>query len=360
MNVTLASKRVYDWLDARLALTPYKAMAEQKTVPMHRHAFWYYLGGIVLMFLLVQVATGALLMVYYVPEIGSAHNSILTINSRVDFGWFIRSLHTWGANLMILALFFHMFSTYLMKAYRPPREITWWSGLVLMGVSFGFGFTGYLLPWDQMAYFATKIGLDIAAAVPLAGDAIADLLRGGPTISQATLSRFFTLHVMVLPLMLLPILGIHLLLVQIHGMSKPEGLQNIPKNSRTEEPFFPTFLLKDLMGWMAVLNLLAILVALFPWGIGAEAQPFKPAPAGIKPEWYFLFLFQFFKVLPGHIGPMEGEQFGMVLFALVLVSLVAIPFWDRGDSPRKSQWATYYGIGLIGAFIVLTVWGYVS
>jgi quinol-cytochrome oxidoreductase complex cytochrome b subunit len=350
-------QKVYHWLDTRLSLTPYREWGQHKTVPVHRQSFWYYLGGIVLVFLLLQFATGVLLMVYYVPEIKSAHLSILNINSQVDFGWFFRSLHSWGANLLVLSAFLHMFSTYFMKAYRPPREITWWSGLLLMGLVFGFGFSGYLLPWDQIAFFATKVGIDIAEQVPLLGEQIALLLRGGSTISQATLSRFFTLHVIVLPLALLPILGLHLMMIQIQGTSEPDWFKKLPPEKQVTEPFFPTFVLKDLMGWMAVVNLLAILVALFPWGVGEEAEPFQPAPPGIKPEWYFLFMFQFFKLLPPHIGPLEGEQFGMLLFGLVILSLILLPFWDSGKSEKRSRWTSIYGIVLVGLFVILTVWG---
>jgi quinol-cytochrome oxidoreductase complex cytochrome b subunit len=184
-------KKLYDWLDARLDLRMYFELGSRKTVPVHRHAVWYYMGGIVLVLLILQIVTGALLMVYYVPDVRSAHASILHLNSQVDFGWFIRSLHSWGANLMILGAFFHLFSTYFMRAYRPPREITWLSGLLLLGLSFGFGFTGYLLPWDEVSFFATKIGVDIAGKTPFIGEGLAMMLRGGPDIGQDTLSRFF-------------------------------------------------------------------------------------------------------------------------------------------------------------------------
>lgn len=352
--------RLFHWLDERLALNTTWKLAKKKTVPLHRQTFWYYMGGIALVFLFSQVVTGVLLMVYYVPEVKSAYTSILNINGLVDFGWFVRSLHSWGANLMILALFAHMFSTYFMKAYRPPREITWWSGLALMGVVFGFGFSGYLLPWDQVSYFATKVGIDIAGKTPLIGEQLALLLRGGPTLSQATLSRFFTLHVVFLPLVIAPLLMLHLYLIQLHGNAAPGWYQKLPPSKQARENFFPTFVLKDMMGWMATLSILAILVSLFPWGLGPEVKPFAPAPAGIKPEWYFLSMFQFFKLLPGHIGPLEGEQVGLMTVGLVGLSLILLPLWDRGDSPVRSRIASVYGIFLLLVFIGLTVWGFVS
>jgi cytochrome b6 len=364
MGKPLSIENLVRWVDTRLDLSGYKKVAEKKVVPVHRQSFWYYLGGIVLLIIVVQFVTGALLMVYYVPEVKSAHRSILALNSQVDFGWFMRSFHSWGANLMILALFFHLFSTYFMKAYRPPREMTWWTGLALFGLAYGFGFTGYLLPWDQVSFFATKIGIDIAATTPVLGDQIALLLRGGETISQATLSRFFTIHVIVLPLLLLPLLGIHLFLVQQLGTSEPEWFQNRRPEGKIYEKFFPDFLLKDFVGWVATLGVIAILVALFPWQLGPEAQPFMPAPAGIKPEWYFLYLFQLLKLLPGHIGPIEGEVAGTMLFGLVVLSLALIPLWDRGGDSgtmaRRGKLASIYGLILVILFVILTIWGFVA
>lgn len=348
------------WLIERLGLAPLIEMALKKQVPVHQHSVWYYLGGIALVLLGVQVVTGLLLMVYYVPEIASAHASILAINTKVAFGWFIRSLHSWGANLMILALFIHLFSTFFMRAYRPPREFTWLTGLALLVLAFGFGFTGYLLPWDEIAFFATKIGLDITSQVPVVGELMATLLRGGETIGQATLSRFFVIHVIVLPLSLLGLLGLHLWLVQSHGISEPPAVKALPVEKKAYEPFFPTFALKDAMIWLLVLNVLAVLVTLFPWGLGPQADAFAPAPAGIKPEWYFLAMFQFLKYIPAHVGPIEGEQAGLLLFMLIGLVFAAAPFIDNGKRPLASTLMGWFGGIVLAGFIVFTLWGFAS
>jgi cytochrome b6 len=354
-------KRLWDWLLERLELGPILYFAQKKEVPVHRYSFWYYMGGIILILLIGQVLSGMLLMVYYIPEIRSAHASILALNSQIDFGWFIRSLHSWGANLMIFFLFAHLFSTYFMKAYRPPRELTWLSGMLLLGLGFGFGFTGYLLPWDSTSFFATKIGLDITAKVPLVGETVAYILRGGTDISQSTLSRFFTIHVMLLPILLLPVLGLHLWIIQAHGMSEPEqGPTTYPSPEEKYEKFFPTFIFKDFMAWVVVLGALAILVALRPWGVGEQADPFAPAPIGIKPEWYFLSMFQFLKLLPPTIGPIEGEQFGILFFGLIGLCLALMPFFDTGASAGRSRAATWFGIILLAGLIIFTIWGLFS
>jgi cytochrome b6 len=313
-----------------------------------------------MMLLAVQFLTGILLMVYYVPDLQAAHASILKINTGVDFGWFIRSMHSWGANLMILALFAHFFSTYFMKAYRAPREITWLSGCILLILIMGFGFTGYLLPWDEVAFFASKIGLDIAGKVPLIGPCLADILRGGAIVGQATISRFFVIHVIVLPLITLAIIGFYLLMVQLHGMSTPQSVLARLKESGQKlatEKFFPEFLLKDLLVWILAFNMLAVLVTFYPWGLGNEADPFAPAPMGIKPEWYFLAVFQFLKILPAQIGPIEGEMFGIVFVGLLVMIMFLVPFWDTGKSKNMDKLATLYGLVLLLAFIGLTIWG---
>lgn len=351
---------LFNWVNDRLALGPIIAFAEKKKVPVHKHSLWYYMGGIALVFLLVQILTGILLMVYYVPSLDAAYASILRINTNIEFGWFVRSLHSWGANLMILALFFHLFSAYFMKAYRKPRELTWLTGLVLLIVAFGFGFTGYLLPWDEVAFFATKIGLDITSKTPLIGEFLAGMLRGGDAVGQATLSRFFVIHVIVLPASIMALLGVHLWLVQGHGMSEPEAVQALPEVKREYEPFVPNFALKDAMIWLLVLNVLATLVTLFPWGLGVQADPFAPAPVGIKPEWYFLGMFQFLKFIPAYVGPIEGEQAGLLFFALIGLGFAAAPFVDTGKNQAISKLFNWFGIAVLIGFIVLTIWGFVA
>lgn len=354
---TLATK-LKNWMLSRLELNPLIAFAQKKTVPVHQNAFWYYMGGIILVLILEQIITGLLLMIYYIPDIRSAHASILSINSQVDFGWFIRSLHSWGANLMVFFVFAHFFSAYFMKAYRPPREITWITGILLLGLVFAFGFTGYLLPWDEVAFFATKIGIDIAQKTPFIGDALANMLRGGTEIGQNTLSRFYAIHIMLLPLLLLPVLGVHLWIIQAHGMSEPGPAKTYEEGE--SEKFFPDFLLKDFMAWILTLNLLAVLVALWPWGSGQEANPFAPAPIGIKPEWYFLAMFQFLKLLPPTVGPIEGEQLGVLFFGLIGLAFLLVPFFDHGRSARNAKIATVFGQIVLLGFVCFTIWGWLS
>jgi cytochrome b6 len=261
---------------------------------------------------------------------------------------------------MIFTVFVHLFSVLLLKAYRPPREITWISGVFLLGLSITFGFTGYLLPWNELAYFATRVGTEIIGVVPLVGSFMLELLRGGPDVSGATLTRFYAIHVALLPAAAALFLGLHLFLVQKHGMSIPDGAEvnNPPRRSM---PFFPNFLLRDLIGWLSAFAILAALAAFFPAELGVKADPFQPAPVGIKPEWYFMFMFQSLKYLPAHILFLEGEAVGVFAFGIAGVLLLLVPFLDRreirGERERLFVWL---GIAAIVYIIVLTILGYTA
>jgi len=346
------------WLDERIGLKDLEKIARKKEIPVHRHTVWYYLGGMTLFLFMVQVSTGILLLLYYRPSAEEAFESIQFLMAEVQFGWLIRSVHAWAANLMIFTLFVHLFSVLLLKAYRPPREVTWFSGVALMGLAMGFGFTGYLLPWNELAYFATKVGTEITGAVPVMGPFLGRLLRGGDDVTGATLTRFYGIHVAVLPALTTLLLGLHLFLVQKHGMSVPPGVDRRDRGNRTM-PFFPNFLLRDVVGWLSALAILAALAAYFPAELGRKADPFAPAPVGIKPEWYFVFMFQTLKYLPSYILRIEGEVVGVVGFGLGGLFLLLIPLLDRKTARGEpSRLFTWIGIAIIVYMVILTYLGY--
>jgi len=328
LNLTLS------YLDIRFKLSEIIQFAKKKTVPEHKHSVWYYFGGICLFLFFIQVITGILLLLYYTPSVDSAHESIQHIMSQVKFGWLIRSVHSWSANILIGAIFIHMFSTFFLKAYRPPRELTWISGFFLLIIFMAFGFSGYLLPWNELSFFATRVGTDIAGTIPLIGKPLKTFILGGPDVSGATISRFFWLHVAILPLVTTIIIGIHILLVQTLGMSKPIGL---PKAQVKEVPFFPNFILKDSLGWMIILVILGILCVFFPWEIGQKADPYVPTPLGIKPEWYFTFMFTTLKIIPSHILFVEGEILAILGFMIGGFLLMAVPFLDRNAAKESKS-----------------------
>ncbi|MBI3189248.1 MAG: cytochrome bc complex cytochrome b subunit [Ignavibacteriales bacterium] len=351
--------KLYAQIDERVHLEDLVQFLGKKYVPIHRHSIWYYFGGVSLFLFIIQVITGILLLLYYKGSEEIAFESIQFITSKVEFGWLIRSMHSWAANLFVLAAMIHMFSVYFEKSYRKPREITWLTGMLMFFLILGFGFSGYLLPWNELAFFATKVGTDIAGVVPVIGEPILMFLRAGENVTGATLSRFFGFHVAVFPGIFTVLLGIHLVLVQRQGMSEPHGFD--PNDGQKTMPFFPNFLLRDLLLWLIVLNILAILAVFFPWELGKKADAFASAPAGIKPEWYFLFTFQTLKYLPAQLWIVDGEVFGIMAFGFAGALWTLVPFWDRKSSRgERNRFINYLGIFAVLYIVVLTILGWVS
>jgi len=349
-------KRAGSYLEARFRYSALVEFGRKKKVPEHRHSFWYYFGGLCLFLFAIQVLTGILLLLYYVPSVDAAHESIRFIMSQAKFGWLIRSVHSWTANILIGVIFIHMFSSFFLKAYRTPRELTWVTGFLLLIIFLAFGFSGYLLPWNELSFFATRVGTDIAGAFPVVGKALKAFLLGGPEVSGATLTRFFWLHVAVLPAAALIVIGLHVLLVQILGMSKPIGV-----GETREIAFYPDFILKDAQVWLLVLAAIGVLCVFFPWEIGQKADPFAPTPVGIKPEWYFTFLFTTLKIVPPHVFSVEGEVLALLAFMLGAFLWMLVPFLDRRASrEQKSPVFSIIGFLILLYIAVMTVWTYLA
>jgi cytochrome b6 len=327
-------------------------------VPQHRYSVFYYLGGMTLFFFVVQVVTGILLLLYYRPGPDDAFESVELLMTRVPFGWLVRSLHSWSANLMVFFAALHLGSVFFLRAYRRPRELTWVSGALLFLLILAFSFSGYLLPWNQLAFFATKVGTDIAGAVPLVGEAALRFLRGGDRVTGATLARFFGWHVCVLPMVTLVLLGVHLALVQVHGMSVSPGAAAESARRRPMR-FLPHFALRDVFGWTLALAVLATLAAVFPWELGEKADPFAPAYKDIRPEWYFVFMFETLKLVPGgEIAGVELEAIPLLVFGLGAALLVLAPFLGR--SARAEQVRIAVGAFVCIYVVGMTAWGYRS
>ena len=362
MAERLMLHRLVAWVDERVDLTEVRHFLAEKYVPVHRHKVWYYLGGMTLFLLGVQLGTGILLLLYYRPSADEAYESVQFIVTRVEFGWLVRNIHSWAANLLIAVAFAHLFSVLFLKAYRKPRELTWISGVFLLFVLMGFGFSGYLLPWNELAFFATKVGTGIPGSLPVIGPGIQRFLRGGDEVTGATLSRFFGLHVAILPALLTALAGLHLLLIQRQGMSVPLSVERAlkPGESLPRMRFVPNYLLRDMVGWYLALAVLAALAAFSPWELGKKADPFAPVPPGIRPEWYFLAAFQTLKLLPSHIAGLEGELIGVIGMGVAAGALVLLPFLDRRSARGEpSVMVTVIGVCALVYLAVLTVVGYV-
>jgi cytochrome b6 len=313
-----------------------------KKVPRHTQSHWYIFGGLTLLFFIIQLVTGVLLLLYYSPTPDSAHESVQFIMTQVPFGWLIRSMHSWSANLMIACVLIHLFSVYFMKAYRRPREMMWFSGVILLMIVLGFGFTGYLLPWDTTAYFATQIGTEIPRSIPVVGEFIVNILRGGEFIAEESLRRLFALHVALLPLISIVVVLIHLVLNQVHGTSTPI----VAKSSRPGIPFYPNYVYRDAISWTAGLIVLSCFILMFPAQLGPKADPLASAPLGIKPEWYFLTLYQTLRFVPAQFLGFNGETIVNLLVMVAGILVFMVPVLDRNaGADRHSPAFTWFGIG---------------
>jgi cytochrome b6 len=353
---------IRQWLDERFGWADLIRPLKKKTVPYHQLSYWYFLGGMTLFLFMVQVTTGILLLLYYRPSATEAFESVQYISTQVRFGWLVRSIHSWSANLMIFTAFAHMFSVLFLRAYRKPRELTWLSGAILLFLVLGFGFSGYLLPWNTLAFFATKVGTEVAGQVPLVGEWIMRFLRGGSEVTGATLTRFFGFHVAVLPGITTVLLGLHIALVQRFGISVPAAVErqwDANPHQRHEMKFFPNFALRELMAWYVALGVLGVLAALFPWGLGTKADPFAPAPAGIKPEWYFLFAFQSLKLIPARVAHMDGEVLGVMAFGIAGLVWMLLPIIETKH--RLSDRAVLlFGVTALAYLGSMTIYGYMA
>jgi cytochrome b6 len=227
--------------------------------------------------------------------------------------------------------------------------------MVLLFLTLMFGFSGYLLPWNELAFFATKVGTDMAGVLPVVGDFIRRFLRGGEEVTGATLTRFFGFHVAVLPGLTTLLLLVHLALVQKWGISSPKRFgDRVPTM-----PFFPDFVLRELIGWYGALGVLGTLAALFPWELGVKADPFASAPAGIRPEWYFLAVFHTLKLIPSKVLVFDGEVLGILAFGMAAIGWMLMPFWDRrSEEEERHRLLTGLGVFVIAYLVVFSALGY--
>ncbi|OAI47698.1 hypothetical protein AYO44_09045 [Planctomycetaceae bacterium SCGC AG-212-F19] len=319
--------------------------------PLPGGARWTAAFGSLLLFAFaLQVVTGILLTTSYAPSVDTAWPSVNYIQEELPLGAFIRALHHWGSSAMIVLLLFHLVQVFVWGAYKKPREFTWMVGVLLLFCVLGLAFTGYLLPWDQKAYWATKVGLGIASTTPLIGDSLRSLLQGGPEMGNLTLTRFFAMHGFLLPGLIVVLIVVHLYLFRLHGLT-PSWWQSSEHLLATEEPFWPKQVWKD--GVFALLFLLGLGIwcAIQPAPLEARADPSQPYEA--RPEWYFMFLFQLLKYFEG-----PYEVVGTFLLpALFFLVLLFWPFLDRSAArdPRKRPVAMSLLAGSTLGLIGLTI-----
>jgi quinol-cytochrome oxidoreductase complex cytochrome b subunit len=313
------------------------------------HVTWRHaLGGVTYLLFLVLIVTGVLLSFYYRPSAQEAYPSIQFIVSQVPFGWLIRDLHVWSASLIVVAALAHMGRVFFDAAYKPPRETNWLVGLLLLFLVLAFGSTGYLLPWDQWAYWTVTEVLDALAGLPLIGGPVVAVLRGDAIVSGATLSRFFALHVIVLPWVALVLLGYHFTLVRKHGIAPPK---NEHEAARPAVSFFPHHLLRSFAVSVVVLGLAVSVAALFPRAVGDPANPYEPAGELVS-TWAPV------DVSLGLIRYLGA--WGFALFTLLGLSLAFIPLFDRSPerSLRRRPVVAALGLTFFVGFVALWLVGH--
>ena len=328
-----------------------------RPVPPHANIL-FTLGTSALLLFFVQAVTGLLLMFYYKPTVGDAHASVAFITESVPFGWLIRQLHVWGANLMVLVVFLHMVKTFVYGGYKAPREVTWMLGVVILGTVLGLAFTGDLLPWDELAFWATTVGTEAPASLPLVGPFIKQLMRGGIDMNEATLGRFFVTHVALLPIVLITLAALHLVLVRLQGTSPLTRTDEPEPEDRAllragGKPFFPNQLVLEVIVAYVLIGILVTLAILFPFHLGEPANPFE-TPPGIKPKWYFLPVFQLLKYLPEAVAVALPPALGLLILLL--------PFLDRSPERHPRRRPVVIGIGtvVIVATLALGILGKIS
>jgi quinol-cytochrome oxidoreductase complex cytochrome b subunit len=353
-------KRVTDFFDARFDTEGARALVHKQLYKrLPPHISWFHVfGSLSLLLFVSQTVTGILLLIYYRPTPEAAHKSIQYITADVHFGWLYRQVHAWGGSLMILAVVLHMIRTFFSGGYKKPRELTWVTGVFLFILTITFGFTGYLLPWNQIAFWATTVGTESANKVPLIGGWLQYFLRGGESVTGETLSRFFVAHVIILPWALTGLIVVHLFLMRLKNLATLDPVdEETPIAPEYCIPFFPVHAAKEAVVAVLLLAVLVTLAVLSPWEIGEPADPLS-TPAHIKPEWYFLPSYQLLKYFEGPYGAIVGIFACSVPFVLLLLW----PFLDRGKErhPRRRPLAVGLGlVGLLGA-LFLGFMGHIS
>ncbi len=393
--MTTRSKRIYEWVDKRFLVSPLIAKAQRTinfalpntlTRQNRSKIIWftypyYYAGALTAFLAILQGITGLILAFNYVPSgVGDpgtatpAYSSVQSIMTNVPLGALIRGMHQWGANLLIAALVIHAFWAFFRNPYRIGREITWVLGVLSLGLALAYSFTGYLLPWDQLGYWAATISIQILRAVPLLGDFLAQILLGGTSLSSTTLTRIYFYHVSLLPVLALVLVGGHVLLVVLQGVSEPEEAWKT-KIEKQVAPLFGQFFPQQITPVLIISLVTLGMVILL--GTYAAQVPGDPAnkfltPQFIVPEWYFLWvygllkwvgwLYDLVKFVPPAavfgVDLLSSKVVGILVAALMFLAVLLLPIIDRGKEVRalRRPLKTATGVWAIGFLATLTLY----
>ncbi|QSX36638.1 cytochrome b [Shewanella sedimentimangrovi] len=327
-------KSMIDWIDARIPMTAtYNRHVGQYATPTNFN-FWYFFGSLALLVLVNQLLTGIWLTMNYVPTAEGAFASVEYIMRDVDYGWLLRYMHSTGASAFFVVVYLHMFRGLIYGSYQKPRELLWLFGMLIFLVLMAEAFMGYLLPWGQMSYWGAQVIISLFGAIPVIGDDLTLWIRGDYVISGATLNRFFALHVIALPLVLVVLVFLHLIALHEVGSNNPDGIE-IKKNKDENGwpldgiPFHPYYTVKDIMGVAGFLIVFCYVLFFMPEGGGyflekpnfEAANPMK-TPEHIAPVWYFTPFYAILRAVPNKLG-------GVVMMGLSIAVLFILPWLDR-------------------------------
>ena len=335
-----------DWVDARFPMTKMWEEHLSKYYAPKNFNFWYFFGSLALLVLVLQIVTGIFLTMSYKPDAELAFASVEYIMRDVNWGWAIRYMHSTGASAFFIVVYLHMFRGLIYGSYRGPRELLWIFGMLIYLALMAEAFFGYLLPWGQMSYWGAQVIISLFGAIPGIGDDLSLWIRGDYVISDATLNRFFALHVIAVPLVLVGLVVVHILALHEVGSNNPDGVEikknkdenGIPKDGI---PFYPYYSVKDIVGVAVFLIFFAFVMFFVPAGGGyfLEAPNFEPAnplktPEHIAPVWYFTPYYAMLRAVTIDIGPLSAKFLGVIVMGGAIVILFFLPWLDK--SPVKS------------------------
>ncbi len=344
--------RLWKWVEDRWPLSAVLRLGMDEDIPGGA-SIAYTLGSATLFVFALQALTGVWQLFYYVPTVDHAYDSLDYLRTAVPFGWLVHGLHYWGANAMVILVALHMGRVFIWGAYKKPREMTWLLGVALLILTLGMSFTGAPLPWDERGYWAAEVGTSIAGTVPLVGNQVMEILRGGPAMGQLTLSRFFVLHVALIPGGLALLIVLHIIAFRQFGSVGPWR-----EERRTGSgPFWPDQVVRDMIVGMVVFVVLVTLITFAPPPISGPADPVDSSYTP-KPEWNFLFLYEALKLFKGPMEPL-----GTVGIPTVgILILVLIPFLDRREARNPRHRPVAMTLGALGAtaVVLFTIFGYYS
>lgn len=365
-------KQVYTWVNQRVQLQDAVVEAATHPIPRSTASWWYVFGSASLTLLVLQLLTGVLLALVYVPSAGEAWNSLQVLNHQMTLGWFLRAVHGWGSNFMIAVVLVHMMQVFLFGAYKLPREMTWVVGVFLLLMTLGMAFTGQVLRFDQDAYWGLGIGASITSRVPVVGGPLVHLLLGGPTIAGTTFSHFFALHVFIIPGALLGLVGLHLLMVLKLGVNEwPMPGRLVRRETYLQQyqeavhkdgvPFIPDAFWKDLMFSAAIVLAVAVCAAWFgPFGPTGRPDPtiIQTVP---KPDFFFRWIYSMLALLPAYME----TPFILVMPVIGIGALVLVPFvagegekhWSRRPVAVLVLLVMAIGLGTLTHLASYVPWG---